>query len=382
MSGPDLPFPSPPQTLCGVVYAAAQKSIPPNTELTISYGPEDALWFNPIYDPPPPDSTSAFIPHPPGTVPSPSLDPVDPFGGLLNIDDEVLDQQRDSGTLERKLSREANPDTGRRRRSRRKQWEQDAKGNLALATPVSEQDEDDEARLSRSTATSSAVSSKCASPHPPRPHDHLQDSQPVASGSTLPTVNAMSTSLHSSSSSSSTRSASSSSSSTSSFQIHPPSDPSVSLPSLPPPLCKPSRSSLLTHPVVLPPLMADPLTYMPRAEIEEMILWEDLSFKRIRAEGDESEVREREEVDDGWETFDIWAVDVEGAGKLTRDVLEFVMDTNHKGFKPADEQTKHLKRVRKSEAVPGQPESESRQFTCLVAPSRADFGLCTFIFKA
>ena len=82
-----------------------------------------------------------------------------------------------------------------------------------------------------------------------------------------------------------------------------------------------------------------------------MILWEDLPFKRIRAEGDETEVREREEVDDGWETFEIWVVDVEGAGKLTRDVLEFVMDTNHKGFRPADEQTKHLKRVRKSEIV-------------------------------
>jgi len=342
-----------------------QKTIPPNTELCISYGSEDSLWFNPIYAPVASTSTSAFIPHPPGSKPSSilssSFDSQDAFGSLLNMDEELLAQDESDELRERKLARNADPEGGRRRRSRRMLKEQKLLGEDASSSRASsgelllDEDDDQEERISRSTTISSTASSP---PLPPSTNGVIPDpldplAQPVASTSalsSLPPSHPAAASL-ASSSSSSARSASSSSSSTSSFHIHPSSDPSITLPTLPPPLCKPSTTSVLSHKIVLPPNLTDPATYIPSEEIDQLVLWQDLPFKLIRAEGDEAEQREREEVEDGWDTFEIWAVDVEGAGKLTRDVLDFVMDTNSGGLKAFDEKTKHLKRVRKSEAV-------------------------------
>lgn len=305
---------------------------------------------------------------------SSSLESQDAFESLLNIDEELLAKDDTDEMRERKLARNADPEGGRRRRSRRKVKEQKL---LLVGGDASKDDGEDgelfqlddevesEGRISGSTMESSVTSSATSSPLVPSTRSVASDpldplAQPVASTSalsSLPPSHPAAVSLNSSSlSSSSIRSASSSStSSTSSLSIHPSADPSVTLPTLPSPLCKPSINSILSHPVVLPPNLTDPATYVPVDEIDELVLWQDLPFKLIRAEGDEAEQREREEVEDGWETFEIWAVDVEGAGKLTRDVLDFVNQTNSsgvvEGLATFDDLTKHLKRVRKSEAV-------------------------------
>jgi hypothetical protein len=66
----------------------------------------------------------------------------------------------------------------------------------------------------------------------------------------------------------------------------------------------------------------------------------------VRVEGDEQERKEIEEREEGWDTFEIWAVDVTDGGKITRDALAFVKDMNE--TYDAGDKTKHLKRVRKS----------------------------------
>lgn len=312
----------------------SQKTIPPNTELTISYGPESSLWFNPIY----PDPLASPSPRPASPSGSATPSDVDHFEALLSIDESMIDQKpfgASGSSTERKTDRP--PKAPREKRVRRN-------GRARPSNPTSDE----------------GSSGDCG------PAFNADETLPPVPGHA-----ASSSRLDPSSSASSSRSPSVASSITPEHQkptplVHPPSDPGVTLPTLPPPLCKPSASSIMTRPVSIPPLIPDPADLDPNhPSLEEIVPWDALPFLVVQADGalSELEMRQEEERETGWRTMEIWAVDVADGGKITATVLEALKqvrlraeadalatgsDVSAASNKYGDGRMKHLKRVMKS----------------------------------